>query len=361
MELNIELKKIIEALGEGECSLDPSFVINHITSLEKAGPHDLAILVDRGDQSVFDAMPREKIQQSGAGLFLAEKPIVEGKNYLIVKDPLGAFQKLVAFVERHDDKHLFAGAMSFSWVSKEAFIAEQVFIAPSAVVSAGAHIGRGTIIGDHVFIGKNCVIGAGVMLHPGVKILDRCVVGDYSIIHAGAVIGSDGFGYQVGLRGLRKIPQIGIVRIGKQVEIGANCTIDRASFEETVVEDFVKIDNSVHIAHNVKIGTGTAILAQTGIAGSVVIGRGCQIGGHVAIRDHINIGNGAKIVSKAGVMHDIKDGEVVAGIPAVQFNQWKRMVVMLAKLPEIFKVTREVTELLEKRRSHKSWWQKLFS
>lgn len=347
MNIQLELGKIIDLLGEGACSLDRSFSINALASLENATEHDLAILIDRGDQSVFEGTSLEEIKKSKAGLFLAVRPIVEGKNYLLVKDPLSAFQKIVDFIAQQKE-------------SKEADIAPDVVISPGAVISRGAKIGPGTVIGAQVFIGADCIIGAQVLLHAGVKILDRCVVGDFSIIHAGAVIGSDGFGYQVTAQGLRKIPQIGIVRIGRQVEIGANCSIDRASFDATIIGDGVKLDNAVHIAHNVKIGAGTAILAQTGIAGSVTIGKGCQIGGQVAIKDHVQIGNGVKIVSKSGVMHDLADGQIVAGIPAMPFNQWKRLCVVLVKLPDMVKTFRAGAVSSGHGHSRKPFWKRLF-
>ena len=145
-------------------------------------------------------------------------------------------------------------------------------------------------------------------------------------------------------QGLQKIPQIGIVSIGMWVEIGANCTIDRASFDKTIIGNGVKLDNSVHIAHNVIVGDGTAILAQTGIAGSTKIGIGCQIGGQVAIKNDIVIGNGVKIVSKSAVAHSLKNGETVSGFPAVPFMQWKRSQALINRLPEFAKMAYEIKE-----------------
>ncbi|MCK4517978.1 UDP-3-O-(3-hydroxymyristoyl)glucosamine N-acyltransferase [Candidatus Babeliales bacterium] len=240
---------------------------------------------------------------------------------------------------------------SYRGISQWAIVEDNVSIGAGAVIEDDAKIGYGATIGANVFVGQGAVVGCGVVLHPGVKILERSVVGDNTIIHSGAVIGSDGFGYRVMKTGLRKITHIGIVIIGKSVEIGANTTIDRAEFDQTVIGDGVKLDNQVHIAHNVKIGPHTAILAQTGIAGSTIIGAGCQIGGQVAIKDHLTIGNEVKIVSKSAVMKNLKDGEIVCGIPSMPFSQWKRMMVALARLPE----------LLKKNRTRKTFWQKLFS
>ncbi len=348
MKIALQLGQIKQILGEGISTLDDSFVVNNISSLEHARPEDLAVIFERGDASVFDNVSSKIIEQSGAGLLLAAQKLVDNKQYLLVNDPLQAFQKLVNFVQNKDRA-----------LQEARSLFENVQVHPSAVVAPGASIGAGSHIGALAYVGRNCVIGQRVLVYPGAKILDECIIGDDSIIHAGAVIGSDGFGYQVGKQGLRKVPQIGIVRLGKEVEVGANSTIDRGSFDETVIGDMVKLDNNVHIAHNVRVGQGTIILSFTAVAGSVTIGAGCQIGGLVAIRDHIKIGNRVKIVSKSGVMSDVADGSVVAGLPAMPFGTWKRMLVMLNKLPDLFKVANDVQKIVEHHK--KPFWKKFFS
>jgi len=242
----------------------------------------------------------------------------------------------------------------------QAKLGKDVVVKACSVIEDDAIVGDSTLVGAHVFIGKNVSIGSNVILHSGAKILDNCIVGDHSIIHSGVIIGSDGFGYQVTKMGLRKIPQIGNVVIGKYVEIGANSCIDRAAFESTIIEDGVKLDNQVHIAHGVRVGAGSAIIAQTGIAGSTIIGRGCQIGGQVGIKDHITIGNGAKIVSKSTVVKSVEEGEVVAGTPAMPFKKWRRMVAMLARLPEIVKKASELERMMLKRQKQAGWLRKLW-
>lgn len=345
MEVQIPLKTLLAALSKVELSdADESFVVHRIASLSAASPNDMAVIIDRGDASVFDPVSVQAITQSKAGVFLAQAPVVAGKKYVLVDDVLTALDQLAALINRHHDQQAAASQTSGSTVH------------PTAVVGIGTVIGAGSTVGAQVFIGNHCVIGRNVLLYPGVKIMDGCNVGDNTIIHAGVVIGSDGFGYQVTKTGLRKIPQIGIVRIGAHVEIGANCTIDRAAFDETVIGDGVKMDNSIHIAHNVIIGPATAILAQTGIAGSARIGMGCQIGGQVAIKDHATIGNGVKIVSKSAVMNDLRDGEVVCGIPAIPFSQWKRLTVLIQRLPDAFKTMQEMRGA----KRGVSWWWRLF-
>ncbi len=306
MEVNLTLDKVLEIVDGVASSVDSNFLIKNIRSIEMAQECDLGVILDRGEESVFDSIAVDKIKNSVAGLILSSSIVVDGKNYLIVKDALSSFQKLINYLSDQRARKIV-----------EKNIDPGAFIDPSAVVCDGVKIGANSVIGAQSFIGRDCMIGAGVLIYPGVKILDRCLIGDGTIIHSGAVIGSDGFGYQVTKQGMRKIPQIGIVKIGKMVEIGANTSIDRASFDQTVIGDGVKIDNCVHIAHNVRIGAATAILAQTGIAGSAQIGSACQIGGQVAIKNDVKIGNGVKIVSKSAVLSDLDDKAVVCGIHTI--------------------------------------------
>jgi UDP-3-O-[3-hydroxymyristoyl] glucosamine N-acyltransferase len=327
MEVNLTLDKVLEIVDGVASSVDSNFLIKNIRSLEDAKESDLAVILDKGDASVFDSISIDKIKNSTAGLILSSSVVVDGKNYIIVKDALSAFQKLFAYLSDQRAR-----------IIVEKNIEPSALIDPSAIICDGVKIGASSVIGAQVFIGRDCVIGAGVLIYPGVKILDRCLIGDGAIIHSGAVIGSDGFGYQVTKQGMKKIPQIGIVNVGRMVEVGANTCIDRAAFEETKIGDGVKIDNCVHVAHNVKIGAATAILAQTGIAGSAQIGIGCQIGGQVAIKNDVKIGNGVKIVSKSAVLNDLEDGAVVCGIPAIPFSKWKRIHVLQQKLPEYSKL-----------------------
>lgn len=356
-KINLTIKELCGII-EGSSTLDNSFLIKNISSLEKASNSDLAVVFDPEDNSVFAPLAVEKIKNSKAAIILSSKKVVDGKNYLIVKDPLAAIEKIDNFLiskkyKRTDLIH------KRSYVADFAVVEDNVSVDPFAVIEDDAKIGCGSNIGANSFIGKGAQIGCNVTIHPGAKVLDRCIVGDNSIIHSGAVIGSDGFGYRVMKTGLRKVPHIGIVRIGRFVEIGANTCIDRSEFDETVIGDGVKMDNNVHIAHNVKVGPGTAILAHTGIAGSAVIGAGCQIGGLVAIRDHIVIGNYVKIVSKSAVMKNVSDGEVICGIPSVKFSEWKRIMVCMNKLPEAFKYLKGIKKYIEERKK-RGFFSRLF-
>jgi UDP-3-O-[3-hydroxymyristoyl] glucosamine N-acyltransferase len=355
MELNLSLDALAKIINATQYAITKKFTLKNISSIETAGPEDLVVLLERGDASVFDALPTEKIKTCKAAVFLATKPFVAGKSYFLVNDVLTAFTHLVSHLQTNNAKgDEFLVTSTHAYVSKYATVHPTATLAPAVVICAGAVVGEHTIIGAQSFIGNSCHIGAHVLVHPGVKILDHCSVGDGTIIHSGTIIGSDGFGYMVTHQGLRKIPQIGTVTIGNMAEIGANCTIDRASFDQTIIGNGVKLDNSVHVAHNVTIGDGTAILAQTGIAGSTKIGSGCQIGGQVAIKNDLLIGNRVKIVSKSAVMRNLNDGETVCGMPAISFMQWKRLHALNTKLPEWGRV---ITTIIEHQKL--SLWQKI--
>ncbi|MBN1807976.1 MAG: UDP-3-O-(3-hydroxymyristoyl)glucosamine N-acyltransferase [Planctomycetes bacterium] len=215
-------------------------------------------------------------------------------------------------------------------VSAEAEVGKGAGIAAGAVIGA-AQIGEGTRIGPGCTVGKDVKIGHGCTLHAGVHVYPGVTIGDRCIIHAGAVLGSDGFGYAFDGKRVVKVPQAGGVVIGSDVEIGANCTIDRGAIGDTVLEDFVKLDNLVHVAHNCVIGEGTMIAAQAGLAGSTIIHRMVQIGGQAGVAGHTEIGEGAKISAQAGVIGDIPPRSEVTGFPARARKEFMRMWAWLAR------------------------------
>ncbi len=354
MQLNLSLEELARVV-EGTSSLDPSFLVERIAPLEKAGPNDLAIVIDAGDKSVFDGPSAEKIAASRAGVILTPKDLHNGKACLVVANPLQALHKLMAHTRPPS-----TGVHATAFVHESAQLAADVTVGPLAVIEDGAVVGAGASIAARAVVGKDAIIGAGVVLHPGASILERCEVGDGSIIHSGAVIGSDGFGFSVTNQGMQKIPHLGNVVLGRNVEVGAGCCIDRALFEATTLADGVKLDNLVHIAHNVSVGPHTAILALTGIAGSAVIGAGCQIGGQVAIKDHVVIGNNVKIIAKSGVMKDLSDGETVAGAPSMPFNQWKRLMVFFLKFEDFVRPLQALKKFYEKNDGKSGMFSRFF-
>jgi UDP-3-O-[3-hydroxymyristoyl] glucosamine N-acyltransferase len=258
----------------------------------------------------------------------------------------------------------FAKAMALFFPEKKftAGIHPTAVIAASAKVDPTAHIGPHCVVGERVRIGARAVLQAGTCvgddsklgddanLFPNVTIYPHTEIGQRVRIHAGAVIGSDGFGYVQDGGVHRKVPQIGNVIIGDDVEIGANVTIDRGALGPTVIGKGTKIDNLVQIAHNVEIGEGTLIISQVGISGSCKIGKYVVLAGQVGLAGHLNIGNQAIVAAKSGVMHDIPDGGKWLGIPAQPDKQAKRQLIAIQHLPELL---RRVAEL-EKRAGKKS-------
>jgi UDP-3-O-[3-hydroxymyristoyl] glucosamine N-acyltransferase len=223
------------------------------------------------------------------------------------------------------------GVSTHAFVDPTARIEPGVVVEPGAVIGPLAAIGSGTIVAPGAVIGKQCQIGRGCYVGPGASLL-ATLAGDRVIIHAGARIGQDGFGFAAGAAGPERMPQIGRVVIQDNVEVGANTTIDRGALSDTVIGENSKIDNLVQIAHNVRIGRNCLIAAQSGLSGSVTVGDGVVIGGGVGIADHRTIGAGAQLAAHSGVMHDVPPGEVWAGTPAEPMGAMMRGVATLRKL-----------------------------
>lgn len=228
---------------------------------------------------------------------------------------------------------------SHAFIHTAAKVAEGVSVLPFAYVAEGANIGEGTHLGPQSFVGKDVLIGKNCWIGPGVKIYHACVLGNNVIVHANTVIGSDGFGFAPQADGsFKKIPQLGNVMIGDNVEIGANCAIDRAVMGSTVLQNGVKLDNLIQIAHNVNIGENTAIAAQAGIAGSTTIGAGCLIGGQAGFVGHIKIADGVKVQAQSGVNKSITEpNSAVYGSPALSYQDFLRAYSVFRNLPDLLK------------------------
>lgn len=224
-------------------------------------------------------------------------------------------------------------------IDSSASIGESVSIGHFSIVESGVEIGENCVIESQVYIGKNVKIGARCKIKTGVRILNQCVLGEDCTIHANAVIGSDGFGFAPQQDGsFKKVAQIGNVEIGNEVEIGAGTTIDRATMGSTIIEDGVKLDNLIQIAHNVIVGQNTVIAAQTGIAGSTKIGKNCKIGGQVGISGHIEIADGTQIQGQSGITSSVKKPNTfLFGYPAINYRDYIRSYAVFKKLPELYR------------------------
>ncbi len=223
-------------------------------------------------------------------------------------------------------------------VAEDVEMGEGVRIGPLCVVESGVKIGAETIISAQCYIGHQAQIGKNSKLYPQVSVREAVVIGDRTIIHNGTVVGSDGFGYSVDEEGVRtKVPQIGIVQIGDDVEIGANVTIDRARFGKTKIGNGVKIDNLVQIAHNVVIGDHSVIIAQSAIAGSASLGKKVIMAGHAGVVGHVHVGDGVIIGAKAAATKNVPPGEYLLGIPGIPAAKYKRQQAGVALLPKLKK------------------------
>ena len=229
-----------------------------------------------------------------------------------------------------------SGISSRASISEKATVGENCYIGDFAVIEAGAVVGNGAKIYPHCYVGDNVKVGEGTTLYPRVTIYEGCAVGSRCIIHAGAVIGADGFGFAPNAAGgFDKIPQLGNVIIEDDVEIGANTCIDRAKTDSTIIRRGVKLDNLIQIGHNVQIGENTVSSAQTGIAGTSKVGKNCFLAGQVGIADHITVGNFVKIGSQSGIDRDVPDGEVRFGSPALKGMGYYRSFAVFKELPDM--------------------------
>ena len=228
------------------------------------------------------------------------------------------------------------GVSKMASISKKAKIGKDCYIGDFAVIEEGAVIGDGAKIYPQCYVGDNVKIGAGTTLYPGVKIYEECSVGEKCILHAGVVIGADGFGFAPNAEGgFDKIPQLGNVIIEDNVEIGANSCIDRAKTDSTIIRKGVKLDNLIQIGHNVIIGENTVSSAQTGIAGTSKVGANCFLAGQVGVADHVTIGDRVKIGAQSGIDRDIPDGEIRFGSPALAGINYHRSFAVFKELPEL--------------------------
>lgn len=337
--------EIIAEKLQGQLQGDPKKIIEGVAPIAKATEKDITFLAD----------PKflETAKNSNAGCILAaeteKQNLANFKNCVIyVKEPRYAFMLLLREAEKAMRPVYPVGIDDKASVSPNAIIGHRAHIGPGVTVEGDAVIGANAIIEAGSYIGHNVSIGARTRICPGVKILNNCSVGEDCIIYPNAVIGGDGFGYVFNDGRHEKIPQIGKVAIGNRVEIGANTCIDRAAMETTSIGDGTKIDNLVHIAHNVQIGQNCLILAHTTIAGSVIVEDYATISGQCCIADHVKIGKGATLMGMSGIMSDVEPGALLCGYFAKPRAETFKIEVLQRKLPEMQKELRRMKKIIEK-------------
>jgi UDP-3-O-[3-hydroxymyristoyl] glucosamine N-acyltransferase len=319
-----DLAEFLGAQLEG----DPCRAVRGLAGPEQAGLEDL-IYCD-------SARHLDRAEASQAGTVLVRPGVtLAGKTVLQVPKPKLAFARAATLIIEREP--LACGIHPTAVVAPSACLGPKVAIGPYAVIEDNVEIGAGCEIAAHCFLGRGARLGEGCRLYPRVTLYPGARLGDGVVLHAGVVIGSDGFGYVRGEDRQWKFPQIGGVEIAADVEIGANTTIDRGSLGITRIQQGVKIDNLVQIAHNVEIGERTVIASQTGISGSSTVGADAMIGGQVGVGDHAVIESGAICGGQSGILGGkrIRSGQVVWGTPARPLDQFKRQFAWQSRLPEL--------------------------
>jgi UDP-3-O-[3-hydroxymyristoyl] glucosamine N-acyltransferase len=333
---------VAEHLG-GSLVGDGSVLVSGIAPLAEAGPTDLSLYAD--------PRYRRQLQSTRAGALVTREPVAEVSVPQIVHPE--PFVALAAIVDLfHPRASHSPGVDERASVAPSARLAPDVTVHPFAFIGEGASVGARTVLHPGVFLGAGASVGEDSVLWPNVVIREGCRIGNRVVIHAGAVLGADGFGFARKDGQFVKIRHVGIVVVEDDVEIGANAAIDRATLGRTLVRRGVKIDNLVHIAHNVEIGEDSAMAAQVGVSGSTVIGKRVLMGGQVGIVDHLEVGDDAVLIAQSGVIGDVPGGAVLSGYPARPHREVLKAAAEIRGLERLKERLRdldeEVRELREK-------------
>jgi len=336
---------VIAGFLKGEIEGNPEVKVNTIAKIEEGREGALSFL----------ANPKYEhyIYTTNSSIVLVNKSFVptgEIKATLIrVDNAYESFASLLRLVDQARPRK--KGIHSTAIIEPSATVGSEVYIGPYAYIGENCHIGDGCSLYPNVYIGDNTRVGSKSVLYPGVKVYHECILGEGCIIHAGSVIGSDGFGFAPQSENeYMKIPQLGNVILEDNVEIGANVTIDRATMGSTIIRKGVKLDNLIQIGHNVEVGDNTVMAAQTGIAGSTKIGKNCMFGGQVGFAPHLTIADGVKAAAQSGIAQSITDENlIVMGAPAYKITDYQKSYIGFRKLPELIRqfanLEREVKEL----------------
>ncbi len=333
--MGMTVGEIARLLG-GTVQGDPATEITGVNGLQEAEPGDLCFV--RNDSFL------PKLAETKASAALISKAVepLPLSAAIVVDAPEQAFVRVLQLFAAEQSPRPAAGVHERACVAPGAVLGEGVSVGPGACVEEGASLGDRVVLYPGVYIGRGSEIGPDTIIYPNAVIREGVRIGARCVLHAGVCIGSDGFGF-VPMGGVWvKIPQVGRVEIGDDVEIGSNTAVDRATFGVTKIGNGVKVDNLVQIGHNVQIGEHSVIAGMAGVAGSTVIGRQVRIGASAGITGHITLGDGASVAARSGVTRSVAPGQVVSGFPAMDHAQQRRVMVVQAKLPELAKRVREL-------------------
>jgi len=325
-----EIAKIVE----GEVIGDADLLISGASGIREAVAGEITFLANPKYSSLMDKTAASAIVTS-RDMRSTNKPLI------LTDNPSLAFAKIISYLTPDETSHP-KGIDYTTVIGKDVSLGKDVATGPYVVIGDNVIIGDNTIIYAGCYIGHNTKIGSNTLIYPNVSIRERIKIGSRVIIHCGTVIGSDGFGFAT-IKGLHhKIPQVGTVEIGDEVEIGANVTIDRARFDKTIIGRGTKIDNLVQIGHNVVIGENSLIVAQVGIAGSSIIGNNVTLAGQAGIVGHITVGDNAVVTGQSGVSKSVPANTVVSGYPARPFMTSQRVNACMQNLPKLFELVRSL-------------------
>jgi len=320
------LQELADFVG-GVCQGPPDLLIKGLAAIEEAGPEDIT----------FVAWPQfaKFIESSRAGAFIVSPDLKDTPRPLIITpNPYLAYARIAGLFAPPLPR--WPGISNQAVIGQQCSLGAEVSIAPGVVLGDRVRLGERVTLMPGVVVGHGTSIGADTVLHANVTVYHDCVIGERVIIHSGTVIGADGFGFAPDGAKFIKIPQLGTVVIEDDVEIGANCTIDRGALGETRIKQGVKIDNLVMIAHNVIVGEDSVIVAQVGISGSTRLGRNVMLGGQVGIVGHVEIGDGVRIGAQSGVPHSVPAGLTVTGSPAMPHKDFLRLQAVKKRLPDLY-------------------------
>ncbi len=335
----ITLAELVERLG-GELLGDGTRTIRQIAPLDRATADEIGF--------VAQAKYLAQLADTGAGAVILPPDARDACELprILTPNPYLYFARVSALL--NPPPRPPAGVHAAATVAPDAQVAADASVGPGAVIGAGARVGARSVISPNCVLGDRTVIGVDCLLHANVTVYHGCEIGDRVILHSGCVIGSDGFGFAPNEGQWEKIPQIGRVLIGDDVEIGACTTIDRGALEDTVIEDGVKLDNLIQVAHNVTIGAHSAIAACTGIAGSAKIGRHCTIGGAAMIFGHIEIADGTRISTNTLITKSLpRAGTYTSALPFSEHDVWQKNAVHMRNLDKLVKRVKELEKKLK--------------
>jgi len=324
---------------QGTIEGNPEAEVHTVSKIEEGEPGSLAFLANpKYEKYVYD---------SHASIILVNKdfkPEKEISSTLIrVDNAYQAFASLLDLYQQSKPKK--TGIRPNVSIHESVSYGENLYAGEFTVIETGVKIGSNVQIYPQVYIGEGVEIGDNSIIYPGVKIYEGCRIGKNCVIHSGTIIGADGFGFAPSEdNNYKKIPQIGIVILQDNVEIGANCCVDRATMGATIIHKGVKLDNLIQIAHNVEVGENTVMAAQTGVAGSTRIGKNNMYAAQVGIIGHLKIGDNVKIGGQSGVINDVKDGEILQGSSALPHRDFWKSYLLFRKLPEIRKELNQVMQ-----------------